>query len=99
MPRSNRTLSAGGRRGNWAKKDGKKDAKKDPKAGAKGDAPTYDAGLPRQRLIIFVLGAVGYNELKVAYDLSVQNPQLDVFIGAPRAFVLPAGLGDDSTGA
>jgi len=54
-------------------------------------ASAADAGSDRNRLIIFIPGAIGYNEIRTAYELSEQYG-VDVVIGshilmAPTEFV------------
>ena len=80
-----KVVSARKNRGGWAHKK--------PAGGKKGDdAASADAGSDRNRLIIFIPGAIGYNEIRTAYELSDQYG-IDVVIGS-HVIMTPAQFVD-----
>lgn len=80
-----KVVSARKNRGGWAHKK--------PAGGKKGDdAASADAGSDRNRLIIFIPGAIGYNEIRTAYELSDQYG-IDVVIGS-HAIMTPTQFVD-----
>eukprot|EP00053_Salpingoeca_punica_P014923 m.136249 g.136249 ORF g.136249 m.136249 type:complete len:645 (-) comp16579_c0_seq1:1185-3119(-) len=61
--------------GGWAQNKGKKGERK-----SESKQKTIDNHKPR--VIVFVIGCIGYNEMRVAYEVARAKPECDIYLGS-----------------